>query len=78
MFFDHVQAVRVQIREDLVLENSPYQPGSNTLQSLSPNTALVTPYNPLLPTSHLPSLRVDPKVISFDETHTGKTAGLYG
>jgi hypothetical protein len=69
------RAVRVQIREEVVLENSPYQPGVLTLQALETIEGAPTPFTPALPTSHLPPLVIKTKQVQFGETVAGKESG---
>lgn len=68
------KSIRVQIREEVVLENSPYQPGALTLLPLEAKEG-ITPFTPALPTSHLPPLVVRTKQIMFEETVAGKETG---
>lgn len=66
------KAVRVQIREEVVLENSPYQPGTVALQVLESKEGGATPFTPALPTCHLAPLVVKNKQMQFDDTLSGK------
>ncbi|EDO34535.1 predicted protein [Nematostella vectensis] len=62
--------IRVQIREELVLENSPFQPGTSQLKPL--DTGMATPFTSApLPSSHLPPLVVKNKRVEFAETVVG-------
>ena len=62
-----MQAIRVQIREERILENSPHQSGTSNFQSIP---TMVTGNTPL-PTNHLPPLRIKNKDIVFERTMTG-------
>ncbi|XP_032230140.2 uncharacterized protein LOC5505880 isoform X2 [Nematostella vectensis] len=62
--------IRVQIREELVLENSPFQPGTSQMKPL--DTGMATPFTSApLPSSHLPPLVVKNKRVEFAETVVG-------
>ena len=54
----------MQIREELVMESSPYQSSVLSFQSMQTTVAGNTP----LPTNHLPLLRVKNKDIVFEKT----------
>jgi len=58
------QSIRVQIREELVMESSPYQSSVLSFQSMQTTVAGNTP----LPTNHLPLLRIKSKDIVFEKT----------
>jgi len=70
------KAVRVQIREEVVLENSPYQPGTVLLQALETKEGSATPFTPALPTTHLAPLVVKNKQLLFQDTSSGKESSL--
>ncbi|KAJ7319161.1 hypothetical protein OS493_036674 [Desmophyllum pertusum] len=61
------QSIRVQIREEQVLESSPYQSGALNFQSIPTTIAGSTP----LSTNHLPPLRIKNKDIVFVKTLIG-------
>ncbi|XP_068724654.1 centrosomal protein of 192 kDa-like isoform X2 [Montipora capricornis] len=61
------QSIRVQIREEQVLESSPLQSSENTFHSLPSATSGTTP----LPSNHTPPLRIKNKDIIFEETQIG-------
>lgn len=54
----------MQIREELVMESSPYQSSVLSFQSIQTTVAGNTP----LPTNHLPLLRIKNKDIVFEKT----------
>ena len=54
----------MQIREELVMESSPYQSSVLSFQSMQTTVAGNTP----LPTNHLPLLRIKSKDIVFEKT----------
>ncbi|XP_022796822.1 uncharacterized protein LOC111335223 isoform X4 [Stylophora pistillata] len=61
------QTIRVQIREERILESSPHQSGTSNFQSIP---TMVTGNTPL-PTNHLPPLRIKNKDIVFERTMIG-------
>lgn len=61
------QSIRVQIREEQVLESSPVQSGVTNFHSLPTADSGGTP----LPSNHLPALRIKNKDISFEKTLIG-------
>ena len=66
-FWFEIQSIRVQIREEQVLESSPYQSSVLSFQSIPTTVGGSTP----LPTNHLPPLRIKNNDIVFEKTLIG-------
>ena len=64
----------MQIREELILDSSPYHPGSVSFQAIPTTTAGNTP----LPIDHLPPLKIKNKDVEFVKTQIGKVSSKYG
>ena len=71
-FFVFIQSIRVQIKEEQILESSPLQSGALNFQSIPITASGGTP----LPSHHLPSLRITNKDVMFGATFIGTVKSM--
>ena len=71
-FFVLIQSIRVQIKEEQVLESSPLQSGALNFQSIPITASGGTP----LPSHHLPPLRITNKDVMFGATLIGTVKSM--
>ena len=71
-FFVLIQSIRVQIKEEQILESSPLQSGALNFQSIPITASGGTP----LPSHHLPSLRITNKDVMFGATLIGTVKSM--
>ena len=71
-FFVLIQSIRVQIKEEQVLESSPLQSGALNFQSIPITASGGTP----LSSHHLPSLRITNKDVMFGATFIGTVKSM--
>ena len=71
-FFVVIQSIRVQIKEEQILESSPLQSGALNFQSIPITASGGTP----LPSHHFPPLRITNKDVMFGATLIGTVKSM--